>query len=167
MKPMGEVRHKFLPPKPNTSLNSANKCKPGVSVMRITTECGPPSKSKRVGTTLVSMVRTGCSSDPARTMETQCNCLRLSKILLLFSAEQPWQFTSASDLYMNKLMQTSTEELISNNKRFLCRVFPNCSRVDSSNFNPQDMWNFGCQIGMLLLQTRPRHMIDYLHGENL
>ena len=33
------------------------------------------------------------------------------------------------------------------NKRQLSRTYPSGRRVDSSNYNPVDMWNSGCQIG--------------------
>ena len=33
------------------------------------------------------------------------------------------------------------------NKRQLSRIYPSGRRVDSSNYNPVDMWNSGCQIG--------------------
>lgn len=33
------------------------------------------------------------------------------------------------------------------NSRQLTRVYPSGFRTDSSNFNPQEMWNAGCQIG--------------------
>jgi len=34
----------------------------------------------------------------------------------------------------------------------LCRVFPAGYRVDSSNFNPQEMWNMGAQMAALNYQ---------------
>jgi len=34
--------------------------------------------------------------------------------------------------------------------RSLLRVFPNGSRVDSSNFSPQEFWNIGVPLGMFL-----------------
>ena len=33
------------------------------------------------------------------------------------------------------------------NKKQLSRIYPAGRRVDSSNYNPVDMWNSGCQIG--------------------
>ena len=33
------------------------------------------------------------------------------------------------------------------NKKQLSRIYPSGRRVDSSNYNPVDMWNSGCQIG--------------------
>lgn len=38
-------------------------------------------------------------------------------------------------------------EFVLHNARQLSRVYPSGMRTDSSNFNPQDMWNAGCQIG--------------------
>ena len=73
----------------------------------------------------------------------------------LFCLEKPWHVTSVSDLYAQKLMQMNGEELIACNKQCLIRVYPNCSRVDSSNYNPQEMWNYGCQIGENICALMP------------
>jgi hypothetical protein len=42
---------------------------------------------------------------------------------------------------------SDAEEFVNYNKRFLSRVSPGTWRVDSSNLNPQDFWNVGCQLG--------------------
>ena len=34
------------------------------------------------------------------------------------------------------------------NKRQLSRIYPAGSRVNSSNYDPVNMWNCGCQIGV-------------------
>uniref|UniRef100_A0A673LP88 Phosphoinositide phospholipase C n=1 Tax=Sinocyclocheilus rhinocerous TaxID=307959 RepID=A0A673LP88_9TELE len=44
-------------------------------------------------------------------------------------------------------------EFVLHNARQLSRVYPSGLRTDSSNFNPQDMWNTGCQIVALNFQT--------------
>jgi len=46
------------------------------------------------------------------------------------------------------MANTCSEDFVNHNKRFLSRVYPNRMRVDSSNYNPQDLWNCGCQLGM-------------------
>ncbi len=46
-----------------------------------------------------------------------------------------------------KLANACPEEFVNHNKRFLSRIYPNGMRVDSSNYNPQDLWNCGCQLG--------------------
>jgi len=53
-----------------SALNGTNRCEPGATLVRITTECAV-NEFKRERTTLVSMVRSRRSSDPVRPMETQ------------------------------------------------------------------------------------------------
>lgn len=52
-----------------------------------------------------------------------------------------------------KLVNLVPEEFVQHTKRFLTRIYPSGIRVDSSNFNPQDMWNCGCQIVALNYQS--------------
>lgn len=47
----------------------------------------------------------------------------------------------------------SGAEFVYHNSRQLTRVYPSGLRTDSSNFNPQEMWNAGCQIGDCKKQT--------------
>jgi len=49
--------------------------------------------------------------------------------------------------------------LNSSNSLRLIRVFPSPQRIDSSNLNPQEFWNFGCQFVALNYQT-PGLMMD-------
>uniref|UniRef100_A0A3Q4AU78 Phosphoinositide phospholipase C n=1 Tax=Mola mola TaxID=94237 RepID=A0A3Q4AU78_MOLML len=44
-------------------------------------------------------------------------------------------------------------DFVYHNSRQLTRVYPSGFRTDSSNFNPQEMWNAGCQIVALNFQT--------------
>ena len=45
-----------------------------------------------------------------------------------------------------KLAISCPEEYVNDNKKFLSWIYPNGMRVDSSNYNPQDLWNCGCQM---------------------
>lgn len=45
----------------------------------------------------------------------------------------------------------SGAEFVYHNARQLSRVYPSGFRTDSSNFNPREMWNAGCQIGDFFL----------------
>ena len=45
-----------------------------------------------------------------------------------------------------KLAISCPEEYVNHNKKFLSRIYPNGMRVDSSNYNPQDLWNCRCQM---------------------
>jgi inactive phospholipase C-like protein 2 len=49
-------------------------------------------------------------------------------------------------------------------RNFLQRVIPNTVRVDSSNMNPQEFWNFGLNIVALNYQT-PGLMMDLQEGK--
>lgn len=49
---------------------------------------------------------------------------------------------------MASLMTNSGSDFVEYNKRQLSRIYPAGGRVDSSNYNPQQAWNAGCQIGM-------------------
>ena len=50
---------------------------------------------------------------------------------------------------MVNLVNSQGAEFVEYNKRQLSRIYPAGGRVDSSNYNPQQAWNAGCQIGML------------------
>ncbi|GAB6030651.1 Inactive phospholipase C-like protein 2 [Chamberlinius hualienensis] len=65
-----------------------------------------------------------------------------------------------------KLAHACHEEFVHHNKHFLTRIFPNASRIDSSNYNPQDFWNCGCQMVALNFQT-PGQMRDLFDGRFL
>lgn len=38
-------------------------------------------------------------------------------------------------------------EFVQHNATHLSRVYPSGLRTDSSNYNPQELWNAGCQMG--------------------
>ena len=66
---------------------------------------------------------------------------------ILFIPEKYYELCSFSESMALKLANNFSEEYVSHNKKFLSRIYPNGMRVDSSNYNPQDLWNCGCQIG--------------------
>jgi len=68
---------------------------------------------------------------------------------VLYIPEQFWQMCSFSESQALKLAISCPEEFVNHNKTFLSRIYPNGMRVDSSNYNPQDLWNCGCQMGKL------------------
>ncbi|KAG8234834.1 hypothetical protein J437_LFUL015148, partial [Ladona fulva] len=70
---------------------------------------------------------------------------------------------SLSESAAAKLAHCDAENFVNHNKNFLTRVYPNDSRIDSSNFNPQDFWNCGCQFVSLNFQT-PGQMMDLYDG---
>lgn len=66
--------------------------------------------------------------------------------LLVFS-EQSGQVCTFSENAGLRLATSDAEEFVNYNKRFISRISPGTWRVDSSNLNPQDFWNVGCQMG--------------------
>ncbi|KAK0149033.1 1-phosphatidylinositol 4,5-bisphosphate phosphodiesterase delta-3-A [Merluccius polli] len=55
---------------------------------------------------------------------------------------------------------------VRHNSHQLSRVYPSGQRLQSSNFNPQEMWNGGCQIVALNFQT-PGEQMDLNQGRFL
>ena len=70
-------------------------------------------------------------------------------LLVFFTLEKCWEMCSFSENVARRLTQTFPEEFVNYNKAFLSRVYPAGKRLDSSNYNPQEMWNCGCQLGEL------------------
>ena len=66
-------------------------------------------------------------------------------------SEKYWHMCSISESQAVKMALQGPEEFVNHNKRFLSRIYPNGMRVDSSNYNPLDLWNCGCQIGKSFL----------------
>ncbi|XP_062982634.1 1-phosphatidylinositol 4,5-bisphosphate phosphodiesterase delta-1 isoform X2 [Elgaria multicarinata webbii] len=66
--------------------------------------------------------------------------------------------SSFSEGKVLKLAQESGNDFIHHNISHLSRVYPAGWRTDSSNYNPVDMWNVGCQIVSLNFQTKGTEM---------
>lgn len=49
--------------------------------------------------------------------------------------------------YNTYVTLSSGTNFVQYNTRQLSRIYPSGLRTDSSNYNPQEMWNVGCQIG--------------------
>ncbi|KAG0409855.1 hypothetical protein HPB47_013032 [Ixodes persulcatus] len=60
---------------------------------------------------------------------------------------------SFSETSALKLGHALADEVASHARRFLAHVSPNASRVDSSNYNPLDLWACGIQMAAMNLQT--------------
>ena len=54
---------------------------------------------------------------------------------------------SFSENTARELCKIYPEEFVVHNKKFLSRVYPDTTRLDSSNFNPVEFWACGCQLG--------------------
>ncbi|XP_072022051.1 inactive phospholipase C-like protein 1 [Amphiura filiformis] len=95
---------------------------------------------------------------------TLCKSVRFDDFQEAAQNQKYWEICSFSEGVANKFSNTCGEDFVNHNKRYLSRVFPNPNRVDSSNYNPQDLWNAGCQIVALNYQT-PGLMTDLYDGK--
>ncbi|XP_029697407.1 1-phosphatidylinositol 4,5-bisphosphate phosphodiesterase zeta-1 isoform X2 [Takifugu rubripes] len=64
-----------------------------------------------------------------------------------------YENTSLVETKARKLLKSSGPDFIRHNQRFLSRIYPAGSRTASSNYNPQEFWNVGCQLVALNFQS--------------
>ncbi|XP_041479378.1 uncharacterized protein LOC121427179 isoform X1 [Lytechinus variegatus] len=69
-----------------------------------------------------------------------------------------WELPSLGEMRANNLAMTRAPDFANFTTHNLCRVYPSAYRIDSSNFNPQTLWNCGCQLVALNYQTEGRAM---------
>uniref|UniRef100_A0A452T6I5 Phosphoinositide phospholipase C n=2 Tax=Ursus TaxID=9639 RepID=A0A452T6I5_URSMA len=65
-----------------------------------------------------------------------------------------------------KLSKLKAQEFILHTRKFITRIYPKATRANSSNFNPQEFWNIGCQMVALNFQT-PGLPMDLQNGKFL
>uniref|UniRef100_A0A3B3HRT9 Phosphoinositide phospholipase C n=1 Tax=Oryzias latipes TaxID=8090 RepID=A0A3B3HRT9_ORYLA len=75
----------------------------------------------------------------------------------------PYQMSSFSEREALKLIKDSGVLFVRHNSHKLSRIYPSGRRLQSSNYNPQQMWNAGCQIVALNFQT-PGEQMDLNQG---
>ena len=97
-----------------------------------------------------------------RTVDNQVSLLNLlfiSKLSLFLSraSEMQGRFYEMSSFPENKVERFASRRYASSfaryNFRQLSRVYPKGTRVDSSNYDPQPIWNCGSQLVALNYQT--------------
>uniref|UniRef100_A0A8B9GBB8 Phosphoinositide phospholipase C n=1 Tax=Amazona collaria TaxID=241587 RepID=A0A8B9GBB8_9PSIT len=81
---------------------------------------------------------------------------------------RPSEISSLSEAKARKLIRDAGNEFVRHNAWQLTRIYPSGMRTDSSNYNPQEMWNVGCQIVALNFQTAGTEMdlCDGLFSQN-
>ncbi|NXP34988.1 PLCZ1 phosphodiesterase, partial [Leiothrix lutea] len=67
--------------------------------------------------------------------------------------QQCFENNSIGESHARKLLRSSAREFISHTTRFITRIYPKGTRMSSSNYNPQEFWNVGCQMVALNFQT--------------
>uniref|UniRef100_A0A667YRC1 Phosphoinositide phospholipase C n=1 Tax=Myripristis murdjan TaxID=586833 RepID=A0A667YRC1_9TELE len=101
----------------------------------------PPQKSKQRLSKELSDCVVYCKS-------VHFNSFKHSRIHSKF-----YEVFSFTEPKARKHLREAGSEFVLHNSRHLTRVYPSGFRTDSSNFNPQEMWNVGCQIVALNFQT--------------
>uniref|UniRef100_A0A3Q3J381 Phosphoinositide phospholipase C n=1 Tax=Monopterus albus TaxID=43700 RepID=A0A3Q3J381_MONAL len=79
------------------------------------------------------------------------------------SADEMSSFSESEAL---RLIKDSGKLFVRHNSRQLSRIYPSGQRLQSSNYNPQEMWNAGCQMVALNFQT-PGEQMDLNQGRFL
>ncbi|KAG7258864.1 hypothetical protein CRUP_027468 [Coryphaenoides rupestris] len=82
-----------------------------------------------------------------------CKSVRFSNFKHSCIHQKFYEVSSFTESKARKHLRDAGAEFVHHNSLLLTRVYPNGYRTDSSNFNPQEMWNAGCQIVALNFQT--------------
>ncbi|XP_058904820.1 1-phosphatidylinositol 4,5-bisphosphate phosphodiesterase delta-3 isoform X2 [Kogia breviceps] len=95
-----------------------------------------------------------------------CCATRLRTLRPAPGPPQPCQVSSLSERKAKKLIREAGNSFIRHNACQLTRVYPLGLRMNSANYNPQEMWNSGCQLVALNFQT-PGYEMDLNAGRFL
>lgn len=82
------------------------------------------------------------------------------------SEKPPNEMSSFCESDALKLIKDSGKLFVRHNSRQLSRIYPSGQRLQSSNYDPQEMWNGGCQMVALNFQT-PGEQMDLNQGRFL
>ncbi|XP_044038545.1 1-phosphatidylinositol 4,5-bisphosphate phosphodiesterase delta-3-A isoform X1 [Siniperca chuatsi] len=82
------------------------------------------------------------------------------------SKKPPNEISSFSESEALRLIKDSGKLFVRHNSRQLSRIYPSGQRLQSSNYDPQEMWNGGCQMVALNFQT-PGEQMDLNQGRFL
>ncbi|TNN85881.1 1-phosphatidylinositol 4,5-bisphosphate phosphodiesterase delta-3-A [Liparis tanakae] len=74
------------------------------------------------------------------------------------SEKPPNEMSSFSESDALRLIKDSGKLFVRHNSRQLSRIYPSGQRLQSSNYDPQEMWNGGCQMVALNFQTSGEQM---------
>ncbi|XP_046895028.1 LOW QUALITY PROTEIN: 1-phosphatidylinositol 4,5-bisphosphate phosphodiesterase delta-3-A [Hypomesus transpacificus] len=80
--------------------------------------------------------------------------------------KSPNEMSSFSESEALKYIKDSGKLFVRHNTRQLSRIYPSGQRLQSSNYDPQEMWNGGCQLVALNFQT-PGEQMDLNQGRFL
>lgn len=95
-----------------------------------------------------------------------CCTARLQTLCPTPALARPFHVSSLSERKAKKLVREEGRSFIKHNIHQLTRVYPRGLRLNSANYNPQEMWNSGCQLVALNFQT-PGYEMDLNAGRFL
>lgn len=72
-----------------------------------------------------------------------------------------YELSSFSEAKAKRLIKEAGNEFVQHNAWQLSRVYPSGLRTDSSNYNPLELWNAGCQMVAMNVQTAGLEMDIY------
>ncbi|XP_016012210.2 1-phosphatidylinositol 4,5-bisphosphate phosphodiesterase delta-4 isoform X1 [Rousettus aegyptiacus] len=72
-----------------------------------------------------------------------------------------YELSSFSEAKAKRLIKEAGNEFVQHNAWQLSRVYPSGLRTDSSNYNPLEFWNVGCQMVAMNVQTAGLEMDIY------
>ncbi|XP_059494821.1 1-phosphatidylinositol 4,5-bisphosphate phosphodiesterase delta-3-like isoform X3 [Stegostoma tigrinum] len=93
-----------------------------------------------------------------------CKAVRFHSFQYAQDKACPCELSSFSENKAKKLICESGASFVCYNTLQLSRIYPTGSRFDSSNYNPQEMWNAGCQLVALNFQ-KPGTEMDLNKGK--
>nr|XP_056717557.1 inactive phospholipase C-like protein 1 [Euleptes europaea] len=96
-------------------------------------------------------------------MVSICKSVKFTDFESSMKSQNYWEICSFSESEASRISNEYPEDFVNYNKKFLSRIYPSAMRIDSSNLNPQDFWNCGCQIVAMNYQT-PGPMMDLHTG---
>ncbi|XP_036992452.2 1-phosphatidylinositol 4,5-bisphosphate phosphodiesterase zeta-1 [Artibeus jamaicensis] len=94
---------------------------------------------------------------------------KAEKFRNFYHSRQYQQFNETNSIgesTARKLSKLQASDFILHTSNFITRIYPKATRADSSNFNPQQFWNVGCQMVALNFQT-PGLPMDLQNGKFL
>ncbi|NWV27386.1 PLCZ1 phosphodiesterase, partial [Origma solitaria] len=77
-----------------------------------------------------------------------------------------YENNSIGESRARKLAKYSAKQFVAHTTRFITRIYPKATRMSSSNYNPQEFWNVGCQMVALNFQT-PGPQMELQNGKFL
>ncbi|XP_065598593.1 1-phosphatidylinositol 4,5-bisphosphate phosphodiesterase zeta-1 [Cyrtonyx montezumae] len=77
-----------------------------------------------------------------------------------------YENNSIGELKAQRYLRNAANQFVLHTSRFITRIYPKGTRADSSNYNPQDFWNVGCQMVALNFQT-PGTSMELQNGKFL